>query len=65
MLLAYSVGLGIPFLISAVLIDQLKFAFQWIKQHYRTINIVCGCLLIAIGLLMATGLLGRLLTLLS
>ena len=65
MLLAYSVGLGIPFLISAVLIDQLKFTFQWIKQHYRTINIVCGCLLIAIGLLMATGLLGRLLTLLS
>ena len=65
MLLAYSVGLGIPFLISAVLIDQLKSAFQWIKQHYRAINIICGCLLVLIGITMATGLLGRLLTLLS
>lgn len=65
MLLAYSLGLGIPFLVSAVLIDQLKSAFNWIKQHYRTINIICGCLLVLIGITMATGLLGRLLTLLS
>lgn len=65
MLLVYSLGLGIPFLISAVLIDQLKSAFQWIKQHYRVINTVCGSLLIVIGLLMATGLLGRFLTILS
>lgn len=65
MLLVYSLGLGIPFLISAVLIDQLKSAFQWIKQHYRVINTLCGSLLIVIGLLMATGLLGRFLTILS
>ena len=65
MLLAYSLGLGVPFLLSAVLIDYLKSAFNWIKRHYRVINIVCGCLLILIGILMATGLLGRLLTLLS
>ena len=65
MLLVYSLGLGIPFLVSAVLIDQLKSAFQWIKQHYHTINIICGSLLVLIGILMATGLLGRLLTLLS
>ena len=65
MLLAYSLGLGIPFLLSALLIDQLKSAFDWIKQHYRIINIICGCLLILIGLLMASGLLGRFLTILS
>ena len=65
MLLAYSLGLGVPFLLSAVLIDYLKSEFNWIKRHYRVINIVCGCLLILIGILMATGLLGRLLTLLS
>ena len=65
MLLVYSLGLGIPFLLSAVLIDQLKSAFNWIKQHYRVINTVCGCLLIVIGLLMATGLIGRFLTILS
>ena len=65
MLLLYSLGLGIPFLVSAVLIDQLKTAFDWVKSHYRTINIVCGCLLILIGVLMATGLMGRFLAILS
>lgn len=65
MLLVYSLGLGIPFLASAVLIDQLKSAFDWIKRHYSIINTVCGYLLIVVGLLMATGLIGRVLTILS
>ena len=65
MLLVYSLGLGIPFILSAVLIDYLKSAFDWIKKHYSIINAVCGCLLILIGILMATGTLGRLLSLLS
>ncbi len=65
MLLAYSLGLGVPFLLSAVLIDYLKSTFDWIKRHYGVINTVCGILLILVGLLMATGLLGRLLELLS
>ena len=65
MLLCYSMGLGIPFLISAVLIDQLKGAFNWIKAHYHVINRVCGGLLILVGLAMATGMLGRLLNFLS
>ena len=65
MLLAYSMGLGIPFVLSAVLIDYLKSAFNWIKRNYRVINAVCGGLLILIGVLMATGTLGRLLALLS
>ena len=65
MLLCYSLGLGIPFLFSAVLIDKLKSTFNFIKQHYGIINKICGGLLILIGVLMATGTLGRLLTLLS
>ncbi len=65
MLLAYSLGLGVPFLLSAVLIDRLKSAFDWIKRNYRVINMVCGAFLIAVGVLMATGLLERLLGLLS
>ena len=65
MLLAYSLGLGIPFVLSAVLIDTLKSAFDWIKQHYDTINKVCGGFLVLVGILMATGTLGRLLTLLG
>jgi len=65
MLLAYSLGLGIPFILSAVLIDYLKNAFNWIKKNYKVINIISGSLLVLIGILMATGMLGRLLGLLS
>lgn len=65
MLLVYSLGLGIPFVLSAVLIDYLKTAFLWIKQHYQVINTVSGILLVVIGVFMATGTLGRFLALLS
>ena len=65
MLLAYSLGLGIPFILSAVLIDYLKSAFNWIKKNYKVINIISGSLLVLIGILMATGTLGQLLGLLS
>ena len=65
MLLCYSLGLGVPFLMSAVLIDKLKSAFNWIKAHYDVVNKVCGGLLVLIGILMATGVLGRFLTVLS
>ena len=65
MLLCYSLGLGIPFLFSAVLIDKLKGAFNWIKAHYDVVNKVCGGALVLVGILMATGTLGRLLNLLS
>lgn len=65
MLLCYSLGLGIPFVASAVLIDRLKGAFDFIKRNYRVINLFCGGLLILVGILMMVGLLGRFLTLLS
>lgn len=65
MLLAYSLGLGIPFILSAVLIDYLKSTFDFIKRNYGIINGISGGLLILIGLLMMTGLLGRVLNLLS
>ena len=65
MLLVYSLGLGIPFLVSALLIDKLKSAFNWIKSHYNIVNKVCGVMLIIVGVMMATGTLGRLLTLMS
>ena len=65
MLLAYSLGLGIPFVLSAVLIDYLKTAFNWIRKNYAAVNAVSGGLLILIGILMATGTLGQLLAILS
>ena len=61
LLLVYSLGLGIPFVVSAVLIEQMTTAFKFIKKHYKIINTVSGVFLIAVGVLMAFGLLGRLL----
>lgn len=65
MLLCYSLGLGVPFLMSAVLIDRMKTAFNFIKQNYDIINRICGGFLIIVGLAMMTGMMGRLLALLS
>ena len=65
MLLCYSLGLGLPFLMSAVLIDKLKSAFNWIKAHYDLVNKISGGALVLVGILMATGTLGRLLSALS
>ncbi len=65
MLLLYSLGLGIPFFISALLIDKLKGAFTFIKKYYRVINTVSGMLLVVVGVLMASGLFGKFLSLLS
>lgn len=65
MLLCYSAGLGLPFILSALLIDRLKSTFAFIKKNYRMINVVCGILLIIMGIAMATGFMNRLLTVLS
>ena len=65
MLLCYSAGLGIPFVASALLLDNLKSTFDLIKRHYTLINRICGILLVVMGILMMSGLMGRFLTLLS
>ena len=65
LLLAYSLGLGIPFLISAVLIDRLNSVFTFIKQHYKVVNLVSGLFLIITGIFMMLGLLNQLLAFFS
>ena len=59
LLFCYSLGLGSLFVLSAVLIVKLKGTFNFIRQHYKVINLVCGIFLIVIGVLMATGLMTR------
>ncbi len=59
MLLLYSLGLAIPFFVSAILIEKLKTLFGFIKKHYNIINKICGILLVIFGVLMATGLFGK------
>ncbi|MDO4485640.1 MAG: cytochrome c biogenesis CcdA family protein [Bacillota bacterium] len=65
MLLAYSAGLGLPFILSAVLIERMKSAFELIRRNYRLINRVCGAFLIVMGVLMITGYMGRMISLLG
>lgn len=65
MLLVYSIGLGIPFIISAVLIEKMKETMDFIKKNYKIINRISGIILIVIGIAMMTGYLNKILSLLS
>ena len=65
LLLTYSLGLGIPFLISALLIEQLQGTFTFIKKHYKMINTICGIFLIVIGVMMTLGLMNYVLAFFS
>ena len=58
MLLLYSIGLGIPFFLSALLLDRLKQTFDFIKKHYRLIHLIAGGILIFVGFMMITGTFG-------
>lgn len=62
MLFCYCLGLGIPFVASALLIGKLKATFDLIKRHYNLINSISGGFLILIGILMMTGYMGRFLS---
>ena len=50
LIILYCLGLGIPFIISAILIDKLKNVFDFIKKNYKTINFICGLVLIIMGI---------------
>ena len=65
LLAAYSLGLGLPFIFSALLIERLKSGFDIIKKHYKLVNAISGLILVLTGILMMTGLFGRLLSTLS
>ena len=49
LLLAYSLGLGVPFVLSAVLLNRFRVMFGFIKSRYNVINPICGALLILFG----------------
>lgn len=51
----YCIGLGIPFLLVALGLNWVTGSVAWLKRHIRAINVVGGSLLIAIGLLMVSG----------
>ena len=65
LLLAYSAGMGIPFLASAILTEKLSTFFGSIKRHYRTINLICGIFLIVVGILMMFGMINFMMNMFS
>jgi len=60
LLVFYSLGLGVPFVLVAVLFSRLTGVMRWLNRHSLIINRIAGVLLIGVGLLIATGQLGAL-----
>jgi cytochrome c-type biogenesis protein len=60
LLAVYSAGLGIPFLVSGLLFHQFLTFFKHFRKHIRLTEIITGVLLIAVGLLLMLGMVGKL-----
>ena len=54
LLLAYSLGLAVPFLLSALAFERFTGAFKWLRDHYTIITVVSGAILVAVGILVFT-----------
>jgi cytochrome c-type biogenesis protein len=55
LLLCYSAGLGVPFLLVGLGIHRFMGAFGWVKRHYGPVTAVSGALLVAVGILLISG----------
>lgn len=55
LLLTYSLGLGIPFLLSGLFITRTMSAFRWLRDRWRIVNATAAGVFIVIGFLVATG----------
>lgn len=56
----YSLGLGVPFFLSALMLDSMLHAFDRVKRHYRAITAISGLLLVFVGALLFTDSFARL-----
>jgi cytochrome c-type biogenesis protein len=55
LLACYSLGLAVPFLLTAVAFDRATTAFRWLRNHYVVVTAISGAVLVAMGVLMVTG----------
>lgn len=65
MLLIYSMGLGVPFILCGIFIDSLKSTFAVFKKHYGLINKAAGGILVVTGISMMTGIFYKMLSVLT
>ena len=59
LLVAYSIGLGVPFVAAGIGFGRLTGVFSWVKRHFRVINLVSGAFLVGFGVLLLTNQLGQ------
>ena len=55
LLLAYSIGLGLPFIVVALAYGWAMRRLAWIKRHYRAVEVVSGAFLVLVGVLLISG----------
>ena len=55
LLLFYSAGLAVPFLLTAIAFTRATSAFRWLRDRYLIITAISGAVLIAMGILLFTG----------
>jgi cytochrome c-type biogenesis protein len=55
MLVAYSFGLGVPFVLTGLAFGRLSGALGFARRHSRSVSLVSGALLAALGVLIITG----------
>ncbi len=48
----YSLGLAVPFVLTAAVFTRAMGAFRWIRDHYRAIQVGGGAIMVALGLLL-------------
>jgi cytochrome c-type biogenesis protein len=59
LLSVYSLGLGVPFLLTAIFIDSFLNLFHRVRRHLRTVEVVGGAFLVVIGVLIFTNMMQR------
>ena len=65
LLAAYSLGLGIPFLLAGLVFTRMLGVMQFVRRNWRAVRLVSGALFVAFGVLLLTGQLYRITTELS
>jgi cytochrome c-type biogenesis protein len=55
LLAAYALGLSVPFVLAAALFTPAMGVFRWLRDHYTTIRVASGLVLVAVGMLLFFG----------
>ena len=60
LLVAYSAGLAVPFLLAAIALPRLRRLVGFLRRHHRAVELVTGAFIVVIGLMILTNTFARL-----